>query len=72
MAATKWYDDAKDVRDFGIALINAEVLTDTDDFADYLKKPSRYTAAFTSWDEYDRPDETDAEWQDFVDSVTAE
>lgn len=66
-----WYNDASLVRNFGIALSNAEVLEDNEDFAAFLAKPQRYNEEFDIWQQngYPASDGEDG-WDEFVDGIT--
>ena len=66
-----WYSDSDNVRALGQALLNAEVLSDTDDFLTFLKKPMQYKAYYEAWEQADFPtDEDDDGWDQFVESVS--
>lgn len=68
-----WYDDLTLVSGLGSALINAEVLTDSEDYKNFLLKPMRYNSYYNAWEEAGFPtDEDDDEWNDFIEAISME
>ena len=68
-----WYSDSDNVRELGKALVNAEVLEDTEDFAEFLGKPRKYTEHYNAWSEASFPsDENDDGWEEFVEAVSSD
>jgi hypothetical protein len=69
--ADRWYSDSQIFRDFGKVLLAAEVL-DESNFEEFLSKPYRWTAAYENWANLDHPGEDDTNWDEFIESITAE
>lgn len=68
-----WYNDASLLRSFGQALAFADVLTDSDDFVEFLAKPQKYNDAFSNWEQCAFPtDESDDGWDDFLGTLGEE
>ena len=70
MADTKWYDDLTVKNAFMTVLVEADVLTDTDDVRKFMDKPFRYNAAYAAWEEAEFPDSDSEDWDDFVEAIS--
>lgn len=70
--ATQWYHDANEIRTFQQALIDAEVLEDSEDMKAFLTHPQRYNNEYRAWEEAGYPQETDDTWDEFVQAIGSE
>lgn len=68
--AERWYNDASLFRSFGSALVNAEVLEDTEDVNGFFTHPQRYNQFYIEWENAGFPNNEDAGWDDFVDAIS--
>lgn len=46
-----WYNDPTSLRNFLIALIEAEEITDLEEVVDYCTTPQKYNDAYKQWEE---------------------
>jgi hypothetical protein len=70
MANTSWMDSAATSNKFLSVLIDADLITDTDDVQQFLSKPQRYSDVYEAWDDAGFPESEDENWDEFVESVS--
>jgi len=69
-SSDKWYNDSQLVRSFQTALMQADILQDTEDVSAFNSKPQRYDDEFNTWAAAGYPEEGDGNWDEFVDNIT--
>lgn len=67
---TNWYDNATVLRGFQAALVEAGVLTESEEIKGFLSHPQRYNEYYDAWEENDFPDPEHDNWDDFVAAVS--
>jgi hypothetical protein len=66
---SNWSDDSRKLADFAEALTRAGVVEDT---VEVIRKPYKFDDRYEIWAEMDFPGEEDANWDEFVEAITAE
>lgn len=68
-----WYDDVKLKDGLLEALVNADVLTDAEEFKEFARKPQKYNEHYEAWKDAGYPtDESDDGWEEFSDTFSSE
>lgn len=68
--AEYWFTDTETLRNFGSVLTTADILSDSEEFTNFLTKPFEYNDMYDKWMELDMPEEGDEKWDEFVDAIT--
>lgn len=69
MADTQWYNDPLKLRDFAKALDDAGIVDSKDEV---YEKPYKFDEYYLAWAENDFPDQSDSNWDEFVEAITPE